>query len=88
MSILDMACYITVGVPAEDMQDFEELEQAMYQSFNDLADGFFANTADNIAEAFRLASANPLCIALVSSILTVLAFHLVPLFIGIFRGRG
>ena len=88
MSILDMACYITVGVPAEDMQDFEELEQAMYQSFNDLADGFYSGVADNIGEAFRLAEENPLCIVFVSCILTVLAFHLVPLFIGIFRGRG
>lgn len=88
MSITDMACYITVGEAAEDMRSFEELEQAMYQSFNDLADGFFSNVAENITETLRLAAENPLCIAFVSCLLVVLAFHLVPSFIGIFRGRG
>ena len=88
MGIMDIACYITVGVPAEDMQDFEDMEQAMYQSFNDLANGFFSNAAENITEALRLAAENPLCISLVSCLLVVLAFHLIPLIFRIFCRRG
>lgn len=88
MSITDMACYITVGIPEEDMQDFEQLEETMYQSFNDLADGFFSNVAENITESLRLAAENPLCIALVSCLLVVLAFHLIPSVLSVFRRRG
>lgn len=88
MGIMDMACYITVGVPAEDMQYFEQLEQAMYQSFNDLADGFFSNVSDNITEALRLGAENPLCIVFVSCLLVVLAFHLIPSVFRIFCRRG
>ena len=88
MGIMDMACYITVGIPAEDMRDFSELEEAMYQSFNDLADGFFSNAAQNIIEAFKLAAENPLCVAFVSCLLVVLAFHLIPSILRIFCRRG
>lgn len=88
MNITDMACYITVGQAAEDMQDYAELERAFEQSFQDLADGFFSGAADNIIEAIRSAADNPLCIVLVSCILVVLAFHLVPSIFHIFSGRG
>lgn len=88
MSVADMVCYITVGQAAEDMRDYAELESAFEQSFDDLADGFFSGVADNIIEAIRSASDNPLCIVLVSCILVVLAFHLVPSIFRIFGGRG
>ena len=87
MNITDIACYISVGQAAENSQDFTELERAFNQSFKDLADGFFSGVTNNISETFRAASDNPLCIVIVSSILVVLAFHLVPMIFRIFSGR-
>ena len=88
MNITDIACYITVGQAAEDSQNFTELERAFNQSFKDLADGFFSGVSENITNAIRSAADNPLCIVIVSCILVVLAFHLVPMFFHIFSGRG
>ena len=88
MNITDIACYITVGQAAEDSQNYAELERAFEQSFRDLADGFFSGVADNICSAIRSAADNPLCIVIVSCILVVLAFHLVPMLFHIFSGRG
>ena len=88
MNITDIACYISVGQAAENAQDYTELERAFNQSFKDLADCFFSGVTDNIVEALRSASDNPLCIVIVSCILVVLAFHLVPMFFHIFSGRG
>lgn len=88
MNILDMACYITVGQAAEDPEKLADLERAFNQSFKDLADGFFSNSAKNIGAAFSFAAENPLCIALVSCLLVVAAFHLIPSILRIFGGRG
>lgn len=88
MNITDIVSYITVGQAAENAQDFSELERAFDQSFKDLADGFFSGVSDNIINAIRSAADNPLCIVIVSCILVVLAFHLVPMFFRIFSGRG
>ena len=85
--ITDLTCYISVGEAAEGAEKFEELEDAFIQSFQSLADGFFSNAAYNISEAFRFASENPLCILIVSCILAVLAFHLVPMIFHIFIRR-
>ena len=87
MNITDIACYISVGQAAENSQDFTDLERAFNQSFKDLADGFFSGVTNNITSAFRAASDNPLCIVIVSCILVVLAFHLVPMIFRIFSGR-
>lgn len=86
--ITDLACYIAVGEAVDGAEKFEELEDAFNQSFQSLADGFFSDAAYNITEAFRFASSNPLCILIVSCILVVLAFHLVPMIFHIFSGRG
>lgn len=89
MNITDFVCFTAVGeFPEDAREEFIELEEAFYQSFVDLADGFFSNVTENIIESFKLADANPLCIVIVSCILVVLAFHLVPMFFRIFSGRG
>ncbi len=88
MGITDIACYITYGQAAEDIKNYEDLERAFEQSFEDLAYDFFSNVSGNIIEALRQAAENPLCNVLVSCLLVVLAFHIVPVFVGIFKGRG
>lgn len=89
MSITDLVCFTTVGeFPEDAREEFVELEETFYQSFVDLADGFFSGVSENISESFRLAAVNPLCNVLVSCILVVLAFHLVPILFHIFSGRG
>lgn len=87
MNITDMLCYITVGQAAEDVRDYVELEQAFNDSFKDLADGFFTNVSKNIIEALNFGTENPLCVVLVSCVLVVLGFHLVPSILRIFSGR-
>lgn len=88
MGITDIACYITYGQAAEDIKNYEDLERAFEQSFDDLAYDFFSNVSGNIIEALRQAAENPLCNVLVSCLLVVLAFHLVPLAFRAFSRRG
>lgn len=89
MCIADMACFTAVGeVPEELEEEFVNLEESFYQSMSDLADGFFTDVTANIIEAFRIGSANPLCVVFVCCLLVVLAFHLIPSIFNVFRGRG
>lgn len=84
MSITDLVSYATVGEAAEDPEKFEALEISFEQSFRDLADGFFSGVTQNISEVLDFAAGNPLCIVLVSCLLVVIAFHLIPTVFNIF----
>ncbi len=89
MSITDIACFTTVGeFPEDAREEFIELEETFYQAFVDLADGFFADVTENIFEAFRLAASNPLLIVIVSCLIVVVVFHMLPSIFSVFRGRG
>ena len=96
MNVLGLLSYTAVGMPVEDMSEFEELEQAFYQSFDDLADGFFTGVAENIGEALKLGAENPLCVVLAgawsfvvlgSCLIVVLTFHIVPPLLRVFLDR-
>ena len=84
MSITDLVSYATVGEAAEDPEKFEALETSFEQSFHDLADVFFSGVTQNISEALDFAAGNPLCIVLVSCLLVVIAFHLIPTVFNVF----
>ena len=87
MNVLGLLSYTAVGMPVEDMSEFEELEQAFYQSFDDLADGFFTGVAENIGEALKLGAENPLCVVLASCLIVVLTSHIVPPLLRVFLDR-
>lgn len=87
MSITDLVSYVTVGEAAEDPEKFEALEISFEQSFQDLADGFFTGVTQNISEALEFAAGNPLCVVLVSCLLVVITFHLIPAVFNVFGRR-
>lgn len=88
MSIAEMVCFTTVGeVPEELEEEFVNLEEAFNQLFVDLAEGFFTNVTENILEAFRLAASNPLLIVIVSCLIVVVVFHMLPSIFSVFSGR-
>ena len=84
MSVMNLVSYATVGEAAEDPEKFEALEISFEQSFHDLADVFFSGVTQNISEALDFAAGNPLCIVLVSCLLVVIAFHLIPTVFNVF----
>ena len=84
MSVMNLVSYATVGEAAEDPEKFEALEISFEQSFQDLADGFFTGVTQNISEALEFAAGNPLCVVLVSCLLVVIAFHLIPTVFNVF----